>query len=105
KGWWVYGKGTVTPDARQVVPDPGLAIYEFTGAMISGGGNPPTKGPPPGNNGKDGEPVDLSTGLFVSEFTDLYEPDIIPIEIRRVYRPGDSTSRAFGIGTNHPYGM
>jgi len=105
KGWWVYGKGTVTPDARQVVPDPGLAIYEFTGAMISGGGSPPTKGPPPGNNGKDGEPVDLSTGLFVSEFTDLYEPDIIPIEIRRVYRPGDSTSRAFGIGTNHPYGM
>src|SRR5205814_9352616 len=32
RGWYVYGKGTVTRDGRQVVPDPGVAIYELTGA-------------------------------------------------------------------------
>jgi RHS repeat-associated protein len=35
KGWYVYGRGTVTPDAKQVMPDPDVRIWEFTGAMIS----------------------------------------------------------------------
>ena len=34
KGWYIYGNGTVSPDARSVVPDPGVFIYEFTGAMV-----------------------------------------------------------------------
>jgi hypothetical protein len=34
RGWYVYGQGTVSPDGRQTIPDPGVAIYEFTGAMI-----------------------------------------------------------------------
>lgn len=35
KGWHVYGQGTVTADGKQVVPDPGVRVYELSGAMIS----------------------------------------------------------------------
>lgn len=34
KGWYEYGHGTVSADGRQVIPDPGVALYEFTGVMI-----------------------------------------------------------------------
>jgi RHS repeat-associated protein len=37
RGWYVYGQGHVNDSGRQVFPDPGVAIYEFTGAMIGGG--------------------------------------------------------------------
>ena len=148
KGWYVYGQGTVSADARQVVPDPGVALYEFSGAMFNGSGlTPPAVGPPPNNrpppgrsapgNGKpgsgaagggggpgdsrppcgaggggcegnpisDGEPVDLATGLFVYEKTDLVLDDVIPLSITRTYRPNDTSIRPFGIGANFPYGI
>ncbi len=37
KDWFIYGNGSVTPDGRQVKPDEGVRIYEFTGAMINWG--------------------------------------------------------------------
>jgi len=104
KGWFVYGTGHVRPDRRQVAPRPGVGIYDFTGAMINGEWTPPQTGsapPPP----KDGDPVDLATGLFVLERTDLYVPDIIPLALTRTYRQNDSQSRPFGIGSSHPYAM
>ena len=105
KGWYIYGHGTVTPNGKQIVPDPGVVIYEFNGIMISSGGGPPDTYPEDGDNDRDGDPVDLSTGLFILERTDFFIPDIIPMVIRRTYRPGDTTSRAFGIGASHPYDM
>lgn len=104
RGWHVYGLGTVERTGRQVVPDAGTSIYEFTGAMINDGQSPPPDGPTPGGP-KDGDPVDLGTGLFVYEKTDLYLPDVIPLAITRTYRPNDSANRLFGIGTTHPYAM
>lgn len=104
KGWYVYGQGRVSGDARQVVPDPGVAIYEFTGAMVSSPGNAPPDGPPPGGcEGQAGDPVDCYTGLFLLQRTDLSLPGTIPISVTRTYRPRDTVSRAFGIGTNHIY--
>ena len=35
-GWYIYGQAWVTPDGKQVVPDPGVSVYEFTGAMFGG---------------------------------------------------------------------
>lgn len=105
RGWYVYGQGTVTDDGGQTVPDPGVAIYEFTGAMVSFGGNAPTDGPPPGGGSSDGDPVDLYTGLFVLNNTDMVLPDLLPIVLSRTYRPRDTVSRAFGIGATHPYNM
>jgi YD repeat-containing protein len=50
-----------------------------------------------------GDPVDLFTGLYVNTSTDIALDSTPPIAIRRVYRPEDRMSRAFGIGTNHNY--
>jgi len=105
KGWYIYGQGKVTADGRQIIPDPGVVIYEFTGIMISSGGSPPGTGPENGDDDKDGEPVDLSTGLFVFNNVDLSLPDVMPITISRTYRPQDNVSRVFGIGSSHPYEM
>jgi RHS repeat-associated protein len=107
RGWHVYGQGTVTEDGRQIVPDPKVAIYAFTGAMVSpprlanfplGGGPSPV-----GQLARAGDPVDLATGLFVMQKTDLVLPDLIPVVLTRTYVPGDTISRAFGLGSTHPY--
>lgn len=124
KGWYVYGQGTISKDGKQAVPDAGVKIYEFTGAMISLPGNAPTDGPAPGScdgngsvgpsatcpdnqppppKGCAGDPVDCGTGLFLNSGTDLVINDIMPIQISRTYRPRDAASRAFGIGTNLAY--
>jgi hypothetical protein len=103
-GWFVYGQGTVTPDASQVIPDPGVEVYEFTGAMINVPGySPPPTGPAPGGGPSDGDPVDLATGLFVLRKTDLIVSDVLAIMLTRTYRQDDTVSRAFGVGTTHPY--
>jgi RHS repeat-associated protein len=107
KGWHIYGKGTVTADANQVVPDPGVRVYAFTGAMIN------VSGLVAAAIGaiKDafaaisGDPVDLGTGLFINSHTDLALADTLPIAITRTYRQSDTRSRPFGIGTNFDYGM
>lgn len=103
KGWYIYGKGTVSANGRQVIPDPGVVLYEFTGAMISDPSNAPPEGPEDCQECKDGDPVDLGTGLFVYNQTDLVIQDVIPLALTRTYRPRDTVSRPFGIGTSHPY--
>ncbi len=105
KGWYVYGKGTVTSDGRQVVPDPGVVIYEFSGVMINSGESPPAEGPLPCDPCKDGDPVNLGTGLFVHKKIDLSIADILPLTLTRTYRPRDTASRPFGIGATHSYHM
>jgi len=106
KGWYVYGRGRVSRDRRMIEPEPGVQIWTFDGAMVSMPGNAPPEGPKPDNsNPKDGEPVDLQTGLFVYSKTDLALTDVIPVALTRMYRQNDSISRAFGIGTNMPYDM
>lgn len=99
RGWYVYGQGTVTADGRQVVPDPGVSIYKFTGAMINVSGYvPQADGPPPGGAAYGADPVDLSSGLFVLQNTDLVVSDIMPLAVTRTYRQNDNVSRQFGIG-------
>jgi RHS repeat-associated protein len=102
-GWSIYGKGTVTSDGSQIVPDANVRVYEFGGAMINGTDVPPGFGPTHG--GTDGDPVDLATGLFVLDDSDLVLPDVLPISLTRTYRQSDAISRPFGIGTTHPYAM
>jgi hypothetical protein len=51
--------------ARQAVPDPDVALYEFTGAMHD---NTQTAPPDSGNNGPaDGDPVDLRGSNLVQD--------------------------------------
>jgi YD repeat-containing protein len=109
QGWHIYGPGAVTADGRQIVPDSGVEVYAFTGAMAAPPGfcgadcPPPSQGPAPGGGPSGGDPVDLAMGLFVLTKTDLSLPDVLPLALSRTYRPGDSASRPFGIGTTHPF--
>jgi RHS repeat-associated protein len=105
RGWYVYGHGSVTPNGKQVIPDPGVRVWEFTGSMITGTPSPPSSGSAPGGSLESGDPVDLSTGLFDYTKTDLTIPDTIPIVIERSYRQGDSNSYSFGIGTTNRYDL
>src|SRR5262249_41763105 len=105
-GWSIFGQGTGTPDSRQVIPDPGVRIYEFTGAMINGPDSPGPQTKCKGVGGcTGGDPVDLSTGTFIMEKTDLFLPDVIPLKLTRTYVSSDTNQRAFGIGITHPYRM
>lgn len=106
KGWYVYGKGRVTPDGRQILPGRGVRVWEFSGAMVSGGegGLPPDQGPPPDGGPSGGDPVDLSTGLFVYGKTDFALPDVMPIRLTRVCRQNDNALRAFGLGCSWNFG-
>ncbi len=103
KGWYIYGSGKVSADGRNVVPDPGVVIYEFTGAMVGGPDDAPGIGKPKGSNAAAGDPVDLSTGQFIYTKTDLVLPDVTPINFSRTYITNDSRSRAFGIGATDSY--
>jgi RHS repeat-associated protein len=106
-GWFVYGEGRVNKERTQVVPDPGVLIYGFSGAMVGADEGPttgPVGGPPPGEPPA-GDPVDLASGLFVYNKTDLVLSDVIPLSLTRTYRPNDSWSRPFGIGASHNYEM
>jgi YD repeat-containing protein len=105
RGWYVYGQGTVTANRKQVVPDPGVRVWEFTGAMVTHEPKLPKNGTGPGAGSSGGDPVDLGTGLFNYRRTDLVIPDTIPIVIERTYRQGDSNSYSFGIGTTSLYDL
>jgi len=114
KGWYVYGHGRVSADAKMIDPEPGTQIWSFDGAMVSLPGNAPPNGPKQtptwycallGICMFDGDPVNLQTGLFVYTKTDLAVNDVIPLVLTRTYRQGDYVSRAFGIGANMPYNM
>ncbi|HEY6271049.1 MAG TPA: DUF6531 domain-containing protein [Terriglobales bacterium] len=109
-GWYVYGYGKVSPNGLKVIPNPGVLIYQFTGAMVGSAGAPPDGPQPCEPSGGTpcpctscGDPIDLGTGLFVHTETDLVLPDVIPLTLTRTYRQNDTVSRAFGIGTTHPY--
>jgi RHS repeat-associated protein len=49
--------------------------------------------------------VDLETGLFVDNGTDLHLSDVISLDVARVYRQNDPYSRWFGVGGSFVYGM
>ena len=106
KGWYVYGQGTVLPNGLQIMPDPGVVLYEFSGSMVATPTIAPPEGPRPCNPASEcGDPVDTGTGLFVYSKTDFVIPDTLPIEFTRTYRQGDSVARPFGIGFSHSYEM
>src|SRR6266542_2416735 len=106
RGWYVYGHGTVTRDGKQVVPDPGVRVWEFSGAMINVAGLLKALFNMLNDFFHfDGDPVDLGTGLFEERHTDLTVPDVMPISVTRTYRQLDNARRPFGIGTNYDYGI
>ena len=106
KGWHIYGRGTVTPDGKQVVPDEGVAVYKLTGASDHPSKTKLAVGDKDyGGRAVDGDPVDLGTGLFILRETDLVLPDVLPVALMRTHRWGTTHEgvRPFGFGSAHPY--
>jgi RHS repeat-associated protein len=106
KGWYIYGAGAVSKTGSQIIPNPGVTIYKFTGAMVGSPNYEKGQGPTCLRSiCKGGEPVDLSSGLFIYDKTDLTLPDVIPVTLERTYTADDSLSRSFGIGAMANYDM
>jgi RHS repeat-associated protein len=133
-GWDWYGSGHVTDDGKHVAPDQGVGLHTVMSPGYGIGNNtPPPDVPPPtcntcpcgigtgpggggpggggptwggGSSPGCGDPVDLSSGLFVHRVTDLAVADVLPLDVTRTYRQGDvPNKRAFGVGTSFNYGM
>ena len=100
-GWTTYGQGAVGTDGRQIVPDPGVEFKRLGCAYVLGP-DQASSAPIPGGV-RDGDPIDLGTGLFTAEKVDVMLPDVIPIVIRRQYRPGNINPRLFGDSMTHTY--
>src|SRR5439155_19083105 len=83
KGWHVYGLGTVTETGGQVMPDPQVEVYEFTGAMSGSPGLTAAATAAAGRPAAGADPVYLSTGTFVLTKTDLALPGVVPIALTR----------------------
>jgi RHS repeat-associated protein len=80
--WYVYGYGKATRDGR-FVPDAGVGINSFTGAMAYSTEPIPPNGPLPFGP-RDGDPVDLAKGMFTSQTSDLVLPGPMPIALTRM---------------------
>ncbi len=106
KGWYIYGYGQVSDDGLQVVPDEETVVYRATGFGIIFGSAPPAETTPNecAAPARDGDPVDLATGLFLHETQGPQLADVMPIDLRTKYRPNDDINRGFGKGTMHSYG-
>jgi YD repeat-containing protein len=107
--WAIAGTGTVTPDGRFIVSDPGVGIPKFCcGAAVYGGTSTNYRKTGPRDrdrcsNNNAGDPVNLATGYFIYDRTDYKVEGIIPVEIKRFYRSGDGGYGAFGKGTFFGY--
>ncbi|HKT05465.1 MAG TPA: DUF6531 domain-containing protein, partial [Rugosimonospora sp.] len=107
QGWAVYGGGRVSADGRFIVPDKQTRLHEIYLLGVSYDQpclNAPDC-PAPGEDGEDGDPVNLSTGLFTMTRTDLALPDVNPVALTRAYRQRDSVVRSFGIGQSDGFNL
>ena len=112
--WAKYGTGTVSQDGSQIVPDIDQAtgkpygqprfccginiagIIQTTKDFYFGGGSPSQD-----QENKDGDPVDLATGLLTVSKTDLVLPGRLPVGITRTYQTNGTVTGPFGRGTTH----
>lgn len=108
--WAQYGTGTVSSDGSQIIPDINPATGKpygqprfCCGAFVVA--RRATENPPGahGNGTKGGDPVDLSTGLFILQKTDLVLPGRFPVTFARFYRPNAPDRGPFGVGASHTY--
>ncbi|MFQ5656705.1 MAG: DUF6531 domain-containing protein, partial [Candidatus Methylomirabilales bacterium] len=101
--WRMAGTATVSADGKTISTDPGVGLPRFCcGAFcFAAATNPSLDSQSPVPQGeRGGEPVDLATGLFILEKTDMVLPGRLPIVVTRTYRTNDSSQGPFGIGTS-----
>ena len=101
--WLMAGTATVGEDGATIRTDPGVGLPRFCcGAFLfaakTGVSTTATSLTRDGVRG--GEPVDLATGLFVLDRTDLVVAGRLPVLPTRTYRTGDGAVGPFGRGTS-----
>lgn len=106
--WRIYGQGTVSQDGKTIVPDPGVgqpkfccgsSFPAFINAIIDFFLGPPD------SDGKKGDPVDISSGTFVIEKTDMAIRGLLPLDIKRTYRTRLQGVGSFGLGGSFNYDL
>lgn len=115
EGWRIYGKGRVTSNGKYFSPEAGVALHQTMGGSYSvDQRDPPSEEDKPecnescgsaqsGGGATAGDPIDLKTGQFFYDETDIVIPDVVPIQIGRSYRPRDLMKRSFGLATTLNY--
>lgn len=113
--WAKYGTGTVSPDGSQVVPDIdpatgkpfgqprfccGANLARLLQGIFDSVFTTASTGP---DQEQGGDPVDLATGLFTMQKTDVVLPGRMPIALTRTFRTQAVAPGPFGRGTAHPY--
>jgi YD repeat-containing protein len=89
-----------TPGGQRKAPDPAvLANFPATPTGWHGAPIPLFAGQPAPTRWS----VNLSTGAFIHTQTDIYLPDVIPIDLSRTYSSFDYYDRDFGIATSASY--
>jgi RHS repeat-associated protein len=113
--WELFGLGTVSNDGKLIVSNPGVGMPRFCCGAGFPRRPPPPPNTPPDEGAPDpcpdprcgrkraGDPVELSSGIFLHEATDLTLLGRIPIVLTRIYRTNDPTLGPFGIGTSTGY--
>ena len=112
--WESYGLGTVSSDGRLIVSNPGVGIPQFCCGAGFTPVPPPPQNIPPDETTQDpspdptacctgGDPIELSSGIFLHEATDLTLPGRLPVVLRRLYRTNSPTVGPIGVGTSTGY--
>lgn len=102
--WKLAGMGTVSPDGKTVVSNPGVGIPRFCGVcgLLSLNCPPPPNPPqpPPGRCPKCGKPIDLFTGQELMTLPLLRLSGLTPIDTELTYNPVDAfNNRAGTVGS------
>lgn len=106
--WKVMGQGHVSPDGKQILPDSGTGQAQFCYAGVSTVGDtgaPRTCDPGDRRCANPGDPVDVSSGVFSYQKTDLVLPGVIPVDITRYYRTMVIGIGSFGQGGTFNYDL
>ncbi len=105
KQWFTYGQGLVSADGTQIVPEAGVEFHRVTCALTLG--SPVAFLAAILGGLRVADPVDIATGIFTMEKTDLVLPDVIPIVIKREYRQNDNVIRngEYGVSQSFFYQM
>jgi RHS repeat-associated protein len=99
-GWKLAGMATVSADGSSIVSNPGVGITRFCytcglfTCVLPVQNNGPNI-PQGGSTG--GEPVDLATGQFTAQKTDLLLPGRYPIAVTRTFAPVDPFGNIAGV--------
>jgi RHS repeat-associated protein len=107
--WKMAGLGTVSPDGRTVVSDPGVGIPRFCGVcgLVSLSCSPPPKPPQPPPScppPQAGNPVDLFTGQEMVSTSGMSCRGLAPVDTGMKYNPVDAFNNRAGTITSFGYG-